>query len=81
MASQDSDNGAEKSAVQDKPKGKQNWQACSRCDRKFLPAKMVARMQEKFPQNSEVLAMCPPCRRKKAAQDMVLTKGTVEQNT
>ena len=81
MVSQDSDNKAEKSAVQDKAKGKQNWQACSRCDQRYLPAKMVKRMQEKFPENVEVLRMCPSCRRKKAAEDMVLAKGTVEQNT
>ncbi len=81
MASQDSGNEAEKSAVQDKPKGKQNWQACTRCDQRFLPPKMVKRMQEKFPENADLLAMCPPCRRKKAAEDMVLAEGTVQQNT
>ena len=79
MASQDNANQAEKSAVQDKAKGKQNWQACSRCDQRYLPVKMVKRMQEKFPNNVQVLEMCPSCRRKKAAEDMVLAEGTVEQ--
>ena len=81
MTSQDSGNQAEKSAVQDKPKGKQNWQPCSRCDQKYLPPKMVKRMQEKFPENADLLAMCPSCRRKKTAEDMVAAEGTVKQNT
>ena len=80
MVSQDSDNKVEKPAVQDKVKGKPNLQACSRCDQKYLPARMVERMQKKFPENAEVLGMCPRCRRKKAAEDLVLAKGTVEQN-
>ncbi len=81
MVSQDSGNEAEKPAVQDQAKAKQNWQACSNCDQRYFPARMVERMQKKFPENAEVLGMCPHCRRKKAAEDMVRAKGTVEQNT
>ena len=81
MVSKDSDNKVEEPVVQDKGKGKQNWQVCSRCDQRYLPARMVERMQEKFPENAELLGMCPRCRRKKTAEDMVLAKGTVEQNT
>ena len=81
MVSQDSGNEAEESAVQDKLKGKQNWQACNLCDQRYLPPKMVKRMQEKFPENADLLAMCPSCRRKKAAEDMVLAEGAVKQNT
>ena len=79
--SQDSGNKAEKSAGQEQTKGKQNWQACSRCDQRYLPARMVERMQKKFPDNAEVLGMCPHCRRKKTAEDLVRAKGTAEQNT
>jgi NAD-dependent SIR2 family protein deacetylase len=81
MLSQDSGNKAEKPASQDQVKGKQNWQACTRCDQRFLPPKMVKRMQKKFPENADLLAMCPSCRRKKAAEDMVLAEGAVKQNT
>ena len=81
MVSQDSGNEAEKPAVQDQTKARQNWQACSDCDQRYLPARMVERMQKKFPENVEVLGMCPCCRRKKTAEDMVLAKRTVEQNT
>ena len=77
MVSQDSGNKAEESAGQEQVKGKQNWQACSRCGQKYLPARMVERMQKKFPENTEVLGMCPRCRRKKTAQDLVLAKGAV----
>ena len=80
MVSQNSDNKAEEPAVQNQVKGKQNWQACSRCDQRYLPARMVERMQKKFPDNTGVLGMCPRCRRKKTAEDLVLVKGTVEQN-
>ena len=80
MVSQDSGNKAEKPASQDQVKGKQNWQACSRCDQRYLPVKMVERMQKKFPENAEVLGMCPRCRRKKTVEDLVLAKRTVEQN-
>lgn len=79
--SQDSGNQAEKPDAQEKPKGKQNWQACTRCDQKYLPPKMVKRMQEQFPENTELLAMCPSCRRKKTAEDMVAAEGIVKQNT
>ena len=81
MVSQDSDNKAEKSPGQEQVKEKKNWQACSCCDQRYLPARMVERMQKKFPDNAEVLGMCPLCRRKKTAEDMVRAKGTVEQNT
>ena len=81
MASQDSGNKAEQPADQDKAKGKQNGQACSQCGQKYLPARMVERMQKKFPDNAEVLGMCPRCRRKKAAEDLLLAKGAVEQDT
>ncbi len=77
MVSRDSGDKAEKSAGQEQGKGKQNWQACSRCDQRYLPVKMVERMQKKFPDNAELLGMCPSCRRKKAAQDLVLAKGAV----
>ena len=80
MVSEDSGNKAEEPVVQDKAKPKQNWQACTRCDQKYFPAKMVERMQKKFPDNAEVLGMCPCCRRKKTAEDLLLAKGTVEQN-
>ena len=77
MVSQDNGNEAEKPALQDK---KQNLQECSRCSQGYLPVRMVERMQKKFPDNAEVLGMCPPCRRKKAAEDLVSAKGKVEQN-
>ena len=80
MVSQDSGNKAEKPAGQEQGKGKQNWQACSRCDQRYLPARMVERMQKEFPENVEVLGMCPRCRRKKTAEALVLAKGTVEKN-
>lgn len=80
MVSEHGDNKTEKSTVQGQVKGKQNWQACSRCDQRYLPAKMVERMQKKFPDNAEVLAMCGRCRRKKTAEDLVLAEGTVQQN-
>ena len=80
MVSQDSGNEAEKPAVQDQAKAKQNWQACSNCDQRYFPARLVERMQKKFPQNAELLGMCPSCRSKKTAQDLVLAKGTVEKN-
>ena len=56
---------------------KKNWQACSSCSERYLPAKMVERMQKKFPENAQLLGMCPGCRSKKAAQDLVLAKGKV----
>ena len=81
MISQGSGNEAEKPAVQGKPEGKQSWQPCSRCDQKYLPPKMVKKMQEEFPENADMLAMCPSCRRKKTAEDMVSAEGAVKQNT
>ena len=78
--SQESGHKAEKSASQEQVKEKQNWQACSRCEQKYLPARMVERMQKKFPDNAELLGMCPRCRRRKTAEDLVLAKRTVEQN-
>ena len=80
MVSQHSGNKTEEAAGRDQVKGKQNWQACSRCDQRYLPAKMVERMQKKFPDNAEALGMCVCCRRKKTAEDLVLAQGTVQQN-
>ncbi len=81
MVSQDNGNKAEQSAGQEQVRGKQNWQACSRCEQRYFPARPVERMQKKFPDNAEVLGMCPRCRGKRAAEDLVRAQRTVEQNT
>lgn len=70
MASEKSANEAEKPAVENKAKSRPKQQSCSRCNQDYFPARVIERMQKKFPDNAEVLAMCPSCRRQKTAEEL-----------